>query len=545
MSEQFQEITEDDFVATAPRPAGTNPDTGKPFTTREVMSEMLGEKNSRAAEIEPSAVKRTLAGAGLALTNKYRGLTGQPAADDFGLNDDTAGRFGTMLPDATVSMAVPAQIVPQALYGAATRAIEPGSPSERVGAAVRGATEFGGGQAVASGLVRGLNASTGQLTRPGQYANAARLNGLDLSAGDITDSNMLRLLEEKSFSSPSAGQMGQVSKLMADPTDNPIVHAVRTAYDAAQGRVKDAAKLMNDAIATHNLPGVIPRNTYSAIQDIFKHSPHTLQAIGDPALKEMLEQIATYPAGKIPRSTDFVKMDELRKVVGSIQAAVKKSYYADGKIGGKLLQGTDLMRWSKLFGAISDDLDNWAPSGAPKEVLDANKAMRDTFKNDVLPLREHPVAGKILDDGYSRSEDIVRDLTAARNRTAIDSLYDRLDQAGKNAFDAFRAAKRGTREFRTEGTHAMRWEKPLAITGAAALPFVPGGMAALPWAAAALAAEQGLVHGLNSRVGKAILSGSPQAARNPLANAALYSAARTGAQETGRAGLQALREELQ
>lgn len=526
MGSEFNAVTEDDFLDPKPLPAGTNPATGKPFTFDEVKREVLGGP-SKAAEIEPSVLNRILAGAGLTFTNKWNGLTGKDAAPGLGLEEDTAGRIGSMLPDAVGSVAAKLSVPAQALYGAMTRAVEPGSPQDRAGAALKGALEFGGGQAVASGITRGANALTGNISRAGQYSKAASQNGLDLSAGDMLESPMLRLLEEKSFASPSGNQMGQVSKMMANPKDNPVVHAVTGAYQAAEGRVASAVADLDGLIAQNNLSGVVPRKTYDAIQQIAKRSPDTLNNVRDPELHDMLLSIANYPSGRIPKRVEFSRLDELRKVLGPIQAKVDQQ----SKSGASNVNTADANRWKQLYKAILSDMEEWGATGANADVLAAHTRMRDTFKNEVLPLREHPFAGRIIEDGYDRSEDIIRDLTSPRNRTSIDALYQRLDQGGKNAFDALRSAKRGTREFRTEAPASTRWEKPLALTGMAALPFIPGGMAAVPWAVAALAGEQALVHGLNSRVGKGIIAGSPQAARGPLSNAAVYSALRSGTQE--------------
>jgi hypothetical protein len=535
MSDNFQAVTEDDFIE--PRKAGTNPVTNKPFTTSEVVEIVLGPK-SKAAEIEPSFGKRVLAGAGRSLANKYAGLTGSETAPDFGLGDDLAGRIGGMLPDAIGSALAPARIGPQMLYGALTRAIEPGDPLERAVNAIEGAAWGLLGQASANALVRSTNAATGNMSRAGEVAAAAKRHGLDLSAGDITDSNMLRLMEEKSFASPTKGQVDQIARLMTAKQGDPLSLAVRNAYDAAQKTVADSAKTLDDIIKTQNLSGVVPRKTYAAVRTIATRSPDTLRNVRDPELRQMLEDIANYPAGRIPKLTDFGRLDELRKVLGPIMAKVE----LQSKSGASNVNIADANRWKQLYKSIMDDMDAWGAAAGNQEALAAHKALSRAFKEQVLPLREHPIAGRVLSDDYTRPEDLVRDVTAARNRSIVNDLYGRLDQDGKNWIDAFRAAKRGTREFRTEGT-GWKWERPLALTGAAALPFIPGGMTTVPWAAAALAAEQGVVHGLNSSLGKAILAGSPQAARNPLANAAVYSALRAAAQQTPRAALETLREE--
>jgi hypothetical protein len=537
MADNFQDLTAEDFEA--PRPAGTNPATGKPFTTEEVSAAVFGPKSS-AAEIEPSFAKRVMAGAGRSMQGKARGLAGEkgplPGAE---LEEDVAGQIGALLPDVVGSMAAPARVVPQAAYGFATRAMEPADNLlERGVVGLKGAAEFGGGQALAAPLVRGANALAGNLSREGQVASAAGAQGLDLSAGDITGSKLLRLLEERSFASPTAQQGDQVARLMKSATDNPITNAVKNAYDAAQTEVSSVAKSLDEIIAQNSLPGVVPRKTYDLIRQIKARSPDTLNNVRDPELRAMLEDIANYPANRIPKSTNFEKMDELRKALGPVVAKVEQQ----SKSGASNITTADANRWKQLYKGILDDFDSWGSSAATEEALATHKQLRDAFKQKVLPLREHPIAGKIVEDAYERPEDIIRDLISPRNRTIIGDLYERLDQGGKNAFDALRATQRGGREF-VRGEPSSAWSRPLALgAGLSAPAWAPHVGAVAPWALGALAAEQGLVHGLNTAVGRRILGGSPEAAQSPLLNAAIQSGLRTA---LPRGGLEALRQERQ
>lgn len=527
---KFRDLTADDFAEAAPAPAkaGTNPATGQPFTTSEVKREVLGPP-SRAAEIEPNWLKRGLAGAGLGFVDKLRGLRGESASEDYGLREDPIGALGALVPDMAGSILAPAQVIPQAVFGAATRAMEPAPNAlERGVNALKGAAEFGGGQAVASGLVRGVNAATGNLSRPGQVASAAGRNNLDLTAGDLLDSKLMRLAEEKSFASPSSGQAEQVVSLMADPKNNPLRNAIFNAYDAAQTKVSDAATRLDDIIANSpGMPKVVPRNTYDSLRTIAARSPKTLDAIGDPVLRQMVDDIVATPAGRIPKGMSFSQLDELRKIFGPIMAKIEMQ----SKSGASNINTADSNRWKQLYKGIMEDIDAWGGSKVTADALAAHKELSSTFKNEVLPLREHPVAGKVLADGYERPEDLVRDLALSqRNSTINKQLYERLDQGGKNALDAFRLAKRGSKEF-VRGESKAEWARPLALSAGLTAPaWAPYASGVLPWAAAALAAEQGLVHGLNSRVGKAIISGAPEASRSPLLDAAIQAGLRTSAQ---------------
>lgn len=535
----------DNYVGDA-QPAASTAEPSRPSPTN-ARAKLMAEqaRGPVAAEIEPSTAKRVLAGAGRALATKWAGLTGQPAPGGEELTNDSAGRFGALLPDVVGSIAAPARIVPQMLYGAVSGAAEPGTPMERTVAGLKGAAGAGTGQALASGVVKGTNTALGNLTREGQVAAAAGQNGLDLTAGDILKNRALQLAEEKSFRSPSAGQGEQVSKLMTEATGDPITNAIRNAYDSAQGRVSAAATKLDDIIANNpGMPKVQPRNMYSAVREISARSPDTLNNVRDPQIKAVLDSIAAQPANQIPRSMTFQQLDELRKVLGPVMSKVEQQSMS----GASNVNTADANRWKQLYKAIMTDIEGWGSSKATADALAAHKELSNTFKNEVLPLREHPVAGKVIDDGYARPEDLLRDLTSVRNKSIISDLYNRLDQGGKNAFDALRMSARGSREFvRGEGSSGSAWSRPLALLGAAgagstAGMWAPHAAAVLPWAAAGLAGEQALVHGLNSRLGKAIASGTAEAAQNPLANAAVYSALRSG---LPYGGLEAVRQSRQ
>ena len=522
----FKDLTADDFAEPAkPLPAGTNPATKQPFTTAEVKREVFGPP-SVAAGIEPNWLKRGLAGVGLGFVDKMRGVVGLPAAEDYGLREDTVGGLGAMVPEAAASMTAPSRVLPQALFGAVSRGMDPApNAMERGVNALKGAAELGGGQAVASGLVRGANSLAGNLSREGQVASAARRQGLDLSAGDMLDSKLMRLAEEKSFASPSGVQAEQVASLMADPKNNPLRNAIFNAYDAAQTKVSDASTRLDDILAnTPGMPKVTPRNTYDALKTIAARSPKTLDAVGDPQLRQVIDSIIATPNGRIPKGMTFSQLDELRRTFGPIMAKIEMQ----SKSGASNINTADSNRWKQLYKSIMEDIDDWGSSKMTAEAKAAHDELRNTFKNEVLPLREHPVAGKVLVDGYERPEDLVRDLALSQRNTTINKqLYERLDQGGKNALDAFRLAGRGSREF-VRGEPQTTWARPLAMSAGLTAPaWAPYASSVLPWAAGAVAAEQALVHGLNSRVGKAIISGAPEASRSPLLDAAIQAGLRT------------------
>lgn len=517
----FVDLTEEDFAPA--RPAGTNPATGKQFTFGEMADAVSGPK-SRAQEIEPSMLQRILAGAGMGIENKVRGVRGQPAVEDYGLGQDPAGSFGAMVPEAMGSMVAKNTLPAQMAYGAVVRGMEP-APNmlDRGVNALKGAAEYGTGQALASGLVKGANAAAGNLTRQGEVASAAGKQGLTLSAGDILDSKLMRSMEEKSFKSPTAGQADEVAKMFPSAQQNPITYGVQTAYQNAQAKVADAASRLDDIIASNpKMPGVTARNFYESVQEIARRSPDTLKNVRDPVLAAKLEAIANYPKGRIPQKMTFMELDELRKELGPIMSKVE----AQSLSGASNVNVADANRWKRLYKSIMEDMDSWGSVNAPKEAREAHRQLSETFKSEVLPLREHPIAGKILDDAYARPEDILRDLTSPRNRSVVNQLYERLDQGGKNALDALRATQRGTKEF-VKGEPAT-WSKPLTLGGAGAIGLGAGLgyggtlAATLPWLAGGLAGEQALVHGLNTNLGRRILGGSAQAAKSPLANRAIY-----------------------
>ena len=508
----FQDLTPEDFGSPSVPKEGVAPGAPKELT---------------AKEIEPSALKRGLAGAGRSMVNKWRGLTGEtepaPGAE---LEEDTAGSIGAMIPDALGSMLMPARIIPQAIYGVATKAVEPASNAlERVVSGLKGGAEFGGGQALASGAVRGINALGGRLSRTGEAAKAAKGAGLNLTAGDLADSRLMRLAEEKSIHSPSRNQADEIANIMNTEGGDPITLGVMNAYKAAQDKVTGAAGRLDQMIQSGVLPGVTPRKTYEMVKEIARRSPDTLNNVRDPELRTIIDEIISYPAGRIPKTMDFGKLDELRKALGPVMAKVE----VQSKSGASNITTSDANRWKQLYKGIMNDIDSWGSKAATEDALKAHKELSSTFKNEVLPMREHPIAGKIINERYDRPEDLVRDLTSPRNRSIVNDLYGRLDMGGKNAFDAIRAANRGTKEFvRGEGA-ALTFPEKAALYGAGLTSpaWAPMAAGAAPWLAGGLIGEQALVHGLNTPVGKALIAGSPTAAKNPLANAALYSGLRT------------------
>jgi hypothetical protein len=491
------------------------------------------EPPSKASEIEPSALNRALAGAGYEFMRKYSGITGKESPESYGLDEDTAGRMGMLLPDAVGSMLTPARVIPQALYGAVTRAAETsGDPIERGKEAIKGAAEFGGGQAIAGALVRGANAAAGNLTKAGEVARAADKQGLNLSAGDILDSKALRALEDRSIASPTAKQGEQVAALMTNEAGDPISTAVRNAYDAAQQRMASISNQLDDMIQSQNLPRVVPRKTYAALKEIAARSPDTLNNVRDPVVRDMVYSIITYPNGRIPKGMTFSDLNELRENLGHVMARVQKQAMGDSSA----INAADVARWKNLYKAMVEDMESWGSKAATKDVFDMHKALVNTFKNEVLPLREHPIAGKILNpyQGYDRPEDLLRDITSVRNKTIVNDLYKYLDDDGKKALDALRLAKRGSKEFVRGEPSNMTLPERLGIYAAALTSpaWAPQALPVIPWAAVGLLGEQLAVHGLNTPVGKAIVSGSPRAFANPLANASLYSGLRTATPQT-------------
>lgn len=521
---KYLDLTSEDFgeaaqqVAQTPAQlAGTLTKERAPFTE---------PAPTRAEEIEPSAMKRFLAGAGRSLVNKYRGLTGGEEAEGKELESDLAGGLGGILPDAIGSMAVPARILPQAAYGFATRAAEP-APNvlERLVAGAKGGLEQGAGQALAGTAVRGVNALNNDLTRAGTAAKAAKLADLNLTTGDILDSRLLRLAEEKSILAPGRSQADEIAKVMNTEGGDPITVAIKTAYDTAQAKVSDAANRLDALVSAGNLPSVTPRKTYETLQQIAKRSPDTLNNVRDPELRQILGEIATYPAGRIPKGMGFGQLDELRKALGPVMAKVEMQ----SKSGSSNITTADANRWKQLYKGIMEDIDSWGAKSATEDALKAHKELSSTFKTEVLPLREHPVAGKVLENGYARPEDLLRDLTSPRNRSVINDLYGKLDIAGQNAFDALRLAKRGSKEFIKGEPTSLTLPEKIGIYGAlgASPMWLPGLSNAAAPIVGGLALEQGLVHALNSPIGRMVASGSPRAAAGPLSNAATYAGLRS------------------
>ena len=514
----------------APRAAGTDPATGKPFQGKDFLNLATnGDTGDHSQGMNP--LQLLLAGAGSAFDSYGRGLTGQKADDTSELMKNLPARIGSMLPAGIASVLGGPTVLGQAALQGGLAAMEPGGITERAPRAILGGVLGGLGQAAASGLVKGSNAALGDFTRAGQVQSAARGAGLDLSAGDMLDSDALRLAEKLSLGSPSKGQGAQVGNLMTAKQGDPISKAVTDAYEAANGKVADAASQLDDMIAANpTMPKVAPVETVATLKEIASRNPQTINNIDDSVLRDKIQALVN---GKAVPNLSFSEMDELRRAVGPVMAKIERQ----SESGASNVTTATANRWKKLYGSVIMDLDSWGnKSNLTQDALDLHNTMKDTFKNEVLPLRDHPIAGKILEDKYQRPEDIVRDLTAPKNKSIVDDLYQRLDQGGQNAFDAFRMAKRGSKEFVTGDQPASGWMKPLTLsagTGLAAtaptwLPTLGGVIPSAPAIVGGTALEQALVHGLNTPLGKKILGGSPAISANPTLNSALYAIPRQG-----------------
>ena len=232
----------------------------------------------------------------------------------------------------------------------------------------------------------------------------------------------------------------------------------------------------------------------------------------------------------------FAQLDELRKALGPVMAKVEMQ----SKSGASNVTTADANRWKQLYRGIMEDIDAWGAKSATEDALKAHKELSSTFKSEVLPLREHPVAGKVLEGGYARPEDLLRDLTSPRNRSVINDLYGKLDIAGQNAFDALRLAKRGSKEFIKGEPSTLTLPEKVGIYGAlgASPMWLPNlANSAVP-IAGVLAAEQAMIHSLNSPIGRAIASGSPKAARGALSDAAIPAGIRPAAPELFREAME-------
>ena len=493
--------------------------------------------------------KLALAGAGSVYNRIWQGVQGNPAPDDSMLLNNSAARWGATGAHGLNSMLGGVTAPGQMAYGAVEGALQPGSAMERGVNALKGAATSGLGQLAASTIIKGANAGLGNYSRAGEIERAAHAQGLDLSAGDMIPGPMgkaLQIGERNTPFSPTKGQGAQVAELMTAPTGDPISNGVRNAYEAAQVKVSDAASQLDNILAASpNAPKLVPRETVNLLREIKARHPETFNNIDDAVLRDKIQTMVGTNPGQIPKGMTFTELDEIRRAIGPVVAKIQKQAQSPSSN----ITTTTANRWNGLYKSILDDMEKWGTkSQVTADALDAHNLMKETFKNEVLPLRSNPVSGKILNDGYARPEELLRDLTSGRNKSIVNDLYGRLDQGGKNAFDALRMAQRGTDEFVKGSASQPAWVRPLetaGITAALLSPaVVPGAMgaitAAAPYAIPAIAAEQGLVHGLNTGLGKAVVGGSPLATRNPFLNSALYATGRQSAQQSGLGALQAL-----
>ena len=525
-----------DQESRAPAPAGTNPKTKKSFTAPEMVTQvrntLLGPEDKADYSFGMNPLQLGLAGAGHKLKSLYAGVTGGDEVPSYDLYKNTSARIGSMIPQAVASALVPPSVPAQMVLAGGMGAMEPGGPVTRLGNAAGDALGAGIGQAAATGMVKGINAMRGDVTRAAEVQQAAKGAGLDISAGQMLNMPVLQAAERGSIMSPTRQQAEQVAALMTHPQGDPITKAVTNAYETANGRVKDAVDSLDSLLAANpRMPKVAPIETVAVLKDIFRRNPETIRNIDDAVLRTRVEALAT---GKAVPNLTFSELDDLRRAVGPVMAKIE----TQSQSGASNVTTATANRWKQLYGATVQDIDNWGTkSGLTQDAVNLHNHMKEVFKQEVLPLRNHPVAGKILEGKYQRPEDLVRDITSNRNKSTIEDLYQHLDQGGKNAFDAIKMAKRGSTEF-VSGEPSSQWAKPLSITAAAAAGataphWIPPMSAALPLAAVLAGGEQAGIHALNSPWGKKWVGGSPAIASGNLPNRLGYVAPREAARMSG------------
>lgn len=467
----FVDPTEDDFVA--PRPAGTNPATGKQFTTGEVAREFFPKTS--AEDIEPSAVKRGFAALGGALQEPVLGAVekvqmafpgegpaGQKRIQDIAaeraqrrqhlrtLEESPAGMFG-----ATVGKGLPYALATSpgaaASVGFGTGFLG-GGPDQPTGlgdelgsSLLSGGIDAGTAWIPAKALqVAGtaVGAATGRMTKEGTKAieieNAAKRLGLPTpSFGQTYPSSWVSSFER---ASPAHAKLVEEQ---AEALFNVMKKDTKYGVPDAGGAYLDELK---KAVATRYTLG---SKMYSKVDEIVQNSgigplqpsyaANVLKNTNNPGYQLASEEMGKYGfdasamAGvptkqlrQIPLSfSDYnTARVAVNKAYGNISRSLDNAQFVGNAPSAELKAARSYLK--DLRDALDSDAARWAKQNAGnKEALDAFKEANAYWKEQVVPtVIDNPFARKVASArrGFPTGERA----TSLSLSTANSPLVDRL-----------------------------------------------------------------------------------------------------------------------
>lgn len=232
----------------------------------------------------------------------------------------------------------------------------------------------------------GVNVRAGDLSGPGSRLSVAEDAAVDMpfSGGrQFMDAQATQVRQmftnlERDFRPAGVGQSGTTAT-----ADRIIANDMRTNYEANK-RVADSlfrSVPQNETVLT--------ANTATTAKNLLTQYPDALTTLqASRNLRDSLDRIAaaTAPNSRTMGAVTFGDIRRLSKDVGSLVAATRSDQKLT-EIHGAL---------SKLYGAIQQDVDQWAATTANKTAADNYTKAMTYFRENVGPYRDSPQLRKIL-----------------------------------------------------------------------------------------------------------------------------------------------------
>jgi len=344
-----------------------------------------------------------------------------------------------------------------AAQGGAAGYLTPTTEGESVlGNVAIGAGAGGAASGVLSGLGKTFNAFAGRFADPDAAARyaASKASGVPLTAGEITQSPILRNAETLLENVPVVGT-GGFRKAQAGATLNAAEQAVNRARpvgveDAGEaihsslrrvlGNNKAEARQLYDAVDQAALsPGVTaiaPSQTRVAAEQLLKEYPDIFERLPAGTVKSKLETLIGATATKNssivgtngqpfakPAEMTFEEARFLRKQLGNyIDRAAKSA----GAVGSD-----EMRQLTVLKAGLESDINNWGSNSANASVRNAYNTANSFYGSKVAPFKDaliNKAAGKDYD-----TDTIFRTFVKPGRENLAGKLVGNLDAEGHQA----------------------------------------------------------------------------------------------------------------
>lgn len=266
---------------------------------------------------------------------------------------------------------------------------------------------------LASGTGKLINALRGRFTDPrtAQLLEAAKVEEVPLSVGDVTKGPLMRKLEADLSTIPGSGRGGFLER-QAKAVQQMLERA-RSRF--ASGQPDEGRAMLESMVKRYNEAVDIGGEKFNAVGKLAQQEgvgPVPLDTVGDRAMrllteypdaldklrlakstKEILDQASI--SGPLGRAVEvpFEKARQLEKALGSLSAQARKQFGA-GQINDEEYRGVQA-----IYGGLADDLERWGANVENQAVKAALEDAKGFWKANVLPYREHPVVGSIFKPG--------------------------------------------------------------------------------------------------------------------------------------------------